>query len=123
VRCVREALAYSPTSHSRIDLALGLVALVAIALLDFPDQLVSLACQQIQVIVGELAPLLLRPPLELLPIPFNLIPIHVAPPFFSELDEESKKKTDIAISTVTDCSALNEHQFVPEHLRSLEDSV
>ena len=57
------------------------------------------ASQPIQVVVSQLAPLLLRPALELLPIPFNLIPIHDAPPFVSELERRSKKET-VAISTV-----------------------
>jgi hypothetical protein len=65
-----------PTAHGSIDLALGLIALIAIPLLDFPDELVSRARELIQVVIGQLAPLLLSPAFKLLPIAFDLIPVH-----------------------------------------------
>src|SRR4029079_14218556 len=85
----------SPASDCSIDFALGLIALVAVALLDFADQLVTRAGQPLQVLVGEFAPLLLRPAFELFPVTFDLIPIHYTLPFFAltRRSDQSKRRT------------------------------
>src|SRR5262245_49121190 len=59
-----------------VDLAAGLVLADAVVLLHVPDQLVALARDAIDVIVGQLAPLLLGLALELAPIAFNAVPVH-----------------------------------------------
>src|SRR6185436_13868079 len=60
------------------DLALGLVLADAVGVLDLADQLVALARDAVEVVVGELAPLLLRLALQLLPVAFDAIPVHAA---------------------------------------------
>src|SRR3546814_4122223 len=60
------------------DLALRLVAFYAIAFLNPAEKLVALAFRGRQVIVRQLAPLLLDLAFELLPIPARLIGIHRA---------------------------------------------
>ena len=60
-----------------VDCALGLLFVVAIALLEDAEQFDALAVHDIDIVVGELAPLLLSLALELLPVAFNLIPIHL----------------------------------------------
>ena len=56
----------------------------AVLLLYLPHKLVALSGNHIQLIVSEFAPLLLHFPLELFPVSFNLIPIHVRAPFSME---------------------------------------
>src|SRR5688500_7175578 len=63
-----------------IDLALCLVLGDAVALLDAANQLVLLAVDDRNVVLGQLAPLLLDLAGELLPVAFNAIPIHLASP-------------------------------------------
>src|SRR5262245_44960488 len=58
-------------------LTLGLVLREAILLLHLADELVALAVNDVELIVGQLAPLLLDLALELLPVAFDAIPIHV----------------------------------------------
>src|SRR5437868_15413242 len=58
------------------DLALGLVLRNAVLLLNLADQLIATPLDHVEVAVSELAPLFLRLPLELFPVPFNAIPIH-----------------------------------------------
>jgi predicted alpha/beta-hydrolase family hydrolase len=50
----------------------------AITFLDLAGEFLALAFDDIEVVVCEIAPLLLRLALELLPISFHAIPIHVA---------------------------------------------
>src|SRR5882757_6787865 len=59
-----------------IDLALRLVPRNAVALLQPAGELLALALDHIEVVVGELAPLLLSLALELFPVAFDTIPIH-----------------------------------------------
>src|ERR1043165_9448935 len=61
-----------------IDLLLRLVLGDAVALLDAADELVLLAVDDGDVVLGQLAPLLLDLAGELLPIAFDTIPIHLA---------------------------------------------
>ncbi|CAH1654058.1 hypothetical protein CHELA1G11_10725 [Hyphomicrobiales bacterium] len=60
-----------------IDLPLGFVLRDAIALLQLSGEFRAFTLHDIQIVVGELAPLLLQIPLELLPVTFNAIPIHI----------------------------------------------
>src|SRR5262249_35680773 len=59
-----------------VDLAVGFVLRHAVALLKPAAELRALALDDVEVIAGELAPLLLNLAFELLPIAFDTIPIH-----------------------------------------------
>ena len=59
-----------------VDVFLGLVLRIAIALLDLAFQLLALAIDDVKVIVSEFAPLLLDLALHLLPVTFYAVPIH-----------------------------------------------
>src|SRR6185503_8741251 len=59
-----------------IDLLLGLILRDAVALLHFSYELVALAGNDVQHVVREFPPLLLRLALQLLPVTFYAIPIH-----------------------------------------------
>src|SRR5262245_35051023 len=59
-----------------VDLALGIVLGNAVALLKPARKLGALALDHIEVVVGELAPLLLNLALELFPVAFHAVPIH-----------------------------------------------
>lgn len=47
-----------------------------VSFLDSADQLVTLARNHFEVIIGELSPLLFDIALELLPVTFNAVPVH-----------------------------------------------
>src|SRR5580658_3802916 len=49
----------------------------AVSLLKLADKLLSPSIDHVEIIVGQLAPLLLHPPFVLLPLTFHLIPIHL----------------------------------------------
>src|SRR5262249_60091489 len=67
-----------------VDLALGLVLRHAVALLKPAAELRALTLDDVEIVVGQLAPLLLNLAFELFPIAFNSIPIHrVTPVLFS----------------------------------------
>src|SRR5262245_38446894 len=59
-----------------VDLALGLVLRHAVALLKPAAELHALTLDDVEIIAGELAPLLLNLAFELFPIAFDTIPIH-----------------------------------------------
>lgn len=59
-----------------VDLLLGLVFGDAVAFLDSTGKLVTPSFGPVQVVVGQLAPGLLRVAFELLPVAFDAIPIH-----------------------------------------------
>src|ERR1700694_5226121 len=63
-------------SQPAVDLPLGFIALNAVTLLDPADELGALALDQIEIVVGELAPLLLRFAFYLLPVSFHAVPVH-----------------------------------------------
>ena len=63
-----------------VDLALGLVLGIAVPLLQPSGELGALALDQVDVVVGQLAPLLLGLALELLPIAFDATQFIVASP-------------------------------------------
>src|SRR3990170_1870529 len=69
-----------------IDLAFCLVLGDAVALLDAANELVLLAVDDRNVVLGQLAPLLLDLAGELLPVAFNAIPIHLSCPLLSMSD-------------------------------------
>src|SRR4026209_2728539 len=59
-----------------LHLLLGLVLADAVRVLDLADELVALAGDAVDVVVGELAPLLFHFALHLLPVAFDAIPVH-----------------------------------------------
>src|SRR5436190_22024849 len=59
------------------DLAFGLILRNAVLFLNLAHQLIATPADQVEVAVGELAPLFLELALELLPVSFDAIPIHV----------------------------------------------
>jgi hypothetical protein len=68
-----------------LDLLVGLVLRDAVALLQFAGQLDALAGNHVQFVVCEFAPLGFHLALELLPVTFNDIPVHLEL-LFSEID-------------------------------------
>src|SRR5689334_12477679 len=73
-----------------VDFLLRLILGVTVALLQAAFELILLAVDDIEVVVGELAPLLLHLALDLLPVSFNAIPIHRFPP---AVDEDQRAAT------------------------------
>src|SRR5579885_1571414 len=73
-------MAFAALLLERTDLALGFVLGDAIAFLDRASQLVTLAFDAVQVIVRELAALLLHFALELLPVALHSVPVHCSSP-------------------------------------------
>src|SRR5690606_25292546 len=68
------------TGFPVLDLTLGLVLGNAVTFLNLARELVALAGDDVEVVVGQLAPLLLDLALHLLPVTFDAVPIHgVAP--------------------------------------------
>src|SRR6476660_8477034 len=61
----------------RVDLLLGFVLRDPVRFLDLAGELVALARDRVDLIVGELAPLFLDLAGQLLPVPFDAIPVHV----------------------------------------------
>src|SRR5262245_60256227 len=59
-----------------IDLLLGLVLGVPITLLQAAGELLALAFDHVDIVVGELAPVLLHFAFELVPVSFHTIPVH-----------------------------------------------
>src|SRR5262245_13043775 len=72
-RTVLPALRTVPVVNVLAHLVLG----EAVALLDFAFQLLAPAGDDVEIVVGELAPLLLDLALDLLPVPFHAVPVHV----------------------------------------------
>src|SRR4029453_9226026 len=69
----------NPTSHAAepvVDVLLHLVLGIAVAGLDLALELLAVAVDLGDVVVGELAPLFLHLAGDLLPIAFDAIPIH-----------------------------------------------
>jgi hypothetical protein len=50
-----------PATHRFINLALRVIARVAVALLDLADQLVALTVQRVELVIGEAPPTALSP--------------------------------------------------------------
>src|SRR5262249_12465850 len=62
--------------HPLVDLLLGLLLLVAVALLQAAGEFLALAVDDVHVVVSELAPLLTQLAFGLGPVAFDLIPVH-----------------------------------------------
>ena len=73
VRLYRFMLALQPF----IDLTLSFLLGHAVSLLQSAGKLIALTRDEVQVIVCELSPLLFSRSSELLPLAFELIPIHI----------------------------------------------
>src|SRR5262245_823610 len=63
-----------------VHLTLGLFASHAVALLDLANELITLAFDDVEVVVRQLAPLLLHLAAILLPIALHLVAVHDHPP-------------------------------------------
>ena len=61
------------------QLLLGFVLGQAVRFLYLDGKVVTFACNDVKMIVGELAPLLLHIAFELLPVAFDAIPVHFVP--------------------------------------------
>src|SRR5215213_7489189 len=64
------------TLEPGVDLAFGFVLGHAIALLESATEFCALALDHVEIVIGELTPLLLNFAFELFPIAFDTIPIH-----------------------------------------------
>jgi hypothetical protein len=60
-----------------VDFTLGLILLVAVALLQTAGELRALALDLVEIVIGQVRPFLLHLALELLPVAFDAIPIHL----------------------------------------------
>src|SRR5262245_41165124 len=60
-----------------VDFLLSLVLGVTVTLLQTSGEFLALALDDVEIVVGELAPLLLGLALELLPVSLHAIPIHL----------------------------------------------
>src|SRR5690606_16173156 len=65
-----------------VDVAANAVLFDAIPLLDLALELIALAGDLVEIVVGEFAPLLLDLALELFPVSFDAVPIHHRSPCF-----------------------------------------
>src|SRR5688500_2624720 len=68
-------------SQPCIDLPISFVACHSVALLNATCELVAPTRHLVEIVVGELTPLLSDLALELFPVPFDLIPIHGRSPW------------------------------------------
>src|ERR1700737_2179280 len=75
-RPIARALGSGQIAQPAVDLSLGFIALNTVALLNPADELGTFALDQIEIVIGELAPLLLHFAFYLFPISFQAIPVH-----------------------------------------------
>src|SRR5690606_12114710 len=82
---------FSTIAAKVIDISARLFARLAVGLLDLADELVALSLDLLEVVVCEAAPALARLALDLLPVSFDLVPVHQAfscgrrgPPLWSD---------------------------------------
>src|SRR5262245_31792861 len=75
------ATGLSQRAREVVEFPLGPVLLVAVSLLELAGELIALAADQRQVVVGELAPFFFDLSFQLFPIAFDLIPIHGQSPW------------------------------------------
>src|ERR1700730_886120 len=73
---VRFAIRVLQVASELVDLSFSLVFGNSVTLLDFAGQLIALATNHRQVVIGEFAPLGFNFTSVLLPLTFHLIPIH-----------------------------------------------
>lgn len=57
-------------------LTFGFVPFAPVGILNAPDQLITLTGDDVQIVVGELAPLFRYFSLQLFPVAFDTIPVH-----------------------------------------------
>lgn len=67
----------------RIDFVFGFFFGFAVAFLDLAFELLGSAVDGVEVVVGELAPLLLDFAFDLFPVAFELVAVHYESPLFS----------------------------------------
>src|SRR5258708_9662690 len=77
--CYRSVVEVALARFPFLELLLGLVLADAVGVLDLADQLVALAGDLVELIVGQLAPLLFHFALRLLPVACDAIPVHAIP--------------------------------------------
>src|SRR5579859_1075597 len=73
-------------AHPAVDFLHGAFALQPVTRLQRTDELILLPCDPVHISIGELGPLLVRLPLELLPVPLDLVPIHEGLLFATRLE-------------------------------------
>src|SRR5215471_7198342 len=69
--------------HGRVpgrDLPIGLFLANSVSLLNLAHQALVITAHDLDVVIGELAPLLADRPFELIPLAFCLLPIHLLSP-------------------------------------------
>ncbi len=81
-----------PGTPPLLDLALGFRAALAVLLLDLADQLLELAFGHVEIVVGQLAPLLLGFALELGPVAFENIAISCVSSFDLRSDASGARR-------------------------------
>lgn len=64
-----------------VDFFFGFLFGFAVAFLDFSFELLGFAVDGVEVVVGELAPLLLDFAFDLFPVAFELVAVHFKSPF------------------------------------------
>src|ERR1700752_1018604 len=69
------------------DLPLGFILREAVLLLQLAHELILPAADHVDVVIGQLAPLLLHLALQLLPIAFDAVPVHVLTPICEAGDD------------------------------------
>src|SRR5512147_912116 len=84
-----------PSAGHLIEFPLRSVPLVAIPLLKDADELVPPPGRLVEVVVGQLPPLLLHLALELLPVALDLIPVHTSPRRFEFIASGTSNKATI----------------------------
>src|SRR5271166_4194196 len=97
-RLLRSALTASPV----VDLFARLVSRDPVAFLDLAFQLFALAGDDIQIVVGEIAPLLLDLALDLLPVSLDSIPVHSSNSLFDLAGQAPNSQVET--QTGDDCS-------------------
>jgi len=87
-----------------VNLSLGLVFGDAVLLLNLSNELVPLPGDDIDVVVGELAPLLFGLALELLPVALDTIPVHLFSPREHSAGRRSPEHGDPFATAVPDAN-------------------
>src|SRR5262249_16003196 len=100
-----------------IDLALSLILRVAIALLQTPGQLVALAFDHVEVVVGKLTPLLLHLAFEFVPIACNAIQISSLSSYRGVRDADVEEPIMLAKSSSTRTAVRERKSHTPTDRR------
>ena len=78
---VRNAAHHFWESYQAVDILSDLILRQSVPLLDSSLELIPLTGDLVQVVIGEITPLLFDFSLELLPISFDSVPVHVCAPY------------------------------------------